>query len=539
MQKATIPSLLLASFFAFSATSCGKSKAPDSTLPSSDASSATSDSTLPDLNGHVDENNNGYCDDCDRIVHTHADENHDGLCDVCNAKTQAELDFYSINDIHGKFETTSYSTGVERMTTYLQAQQTEKEDVVLLSTGDSWQGSAESNTTRGKLFVEWFNELGFAAMAMGNHEYDWGESTLRENAELAEFPFLAINIYDKTTRERVDYCESSVLVERSGIRIGVIGAIGDCYSSIAYEQVQNVYFQTGNALTRLVQAESDRLRERGAEVVVYLLHDSAKDTSSAYDVSLSKNGYIDLVFEGHTHQKERYLDGGGVYHVQAGGDNQTGLSHATIEVNLLENTHAVTAEIVEHASYASYEESTLVQEVLNRYSVQLSPLTTPLGYNAAYRNYDAIANATAEAMYLAGVKRWGDSKYADKIVCGGGFIKPRSPYEVYVGQVDYRDIYPLLPFDNPMVLCAVSGARLKKQFVENTSYYTYYSEQYRQNLKNLNDKETYYVVVDTYCANFNYSGMGFMEIVEYYDETTPYYNRYALAEFIYNGGWSK
>ena len=80
--------------------------------------------------------------------------------------------------------------------------------------------------------------MGFVAMALGNHEYDWGEEYVEANAELAEFPFIAINIYDRDTNQLVDYCQPSVVVEAGDIQIGIIGAMGNCYSSIASEKSQ-------------------------------------------------------------------------------------------------------------------------------------------------------------------------------------------------------------------------------------------------------------------------------------------------------------
>lgn len=44
--------------------------------------------------------------------------------------------------------------------------------------------------------TDWMNEMDFAAMTTGNYEYDWGKVPIEENYKAAQFPFLAINIYD-------------------------------------------------------------------------------------------------------------------------------------------------------------------------------------------------------------------------------------------------------------------------------------------------------------------------------------------------------
>ena len=85
---------------------------------------------------------------------------------------------------------------------------------MLLSTGDMWQGAAESNLTKGGIIVEWMNLLGFVSMTLGNHEFDWGEDAIRDNLDIADFPFLAINVYSNTTNALADYCTPSVMIER-------------------------------------------------------------------------------------------------------------------------------------------------------------------------------------------------------------------------------------------------------------------------------------------------------------------------------------
>lgn len=465
----------------------------------------------------------------------HTDKNSDDTCDLCYIPLTVTLDLYSINDMHGKFDDTYANIGVDEMSAYLRTAQTTSENTIILSAGDMWQGSAESNFTQGNVVVEWMNDMGFVGMAMGNHEYDWGSAPIEANAELAQFPFLGINIFDEATNERVDYCEASVMVERSGAKIGIIGAIGDCYSSIAAGMADDVYFKVGNELTTLVKNESTRLRNLGADFIVFVVHDGEDN----YDESLS-NGYVDLVFEGHTHDEVRKSDSYGVWHLQAGGDNDTGLSHAQVTVNILSDEHSVSTKIVKHSTYQNMQGDPIVDKILEKYADELTAINTVLGMNDSYRNSDAIESATAEAMYRKGVEKWGgDPKYAGKLALGGGFLQTRSPYYLPAKEVTYGDIYPLLPFDNPLVLCELKGSRLKSQFINSSNYTCFYGEDGQAIKNNVQNNETYYVVVDTYCANYNYSGLGFLKIVEYYEESGEhaYYPRHALAEYIYNGGW--
>ena len=212
---------------------------------------------------HADTNADGKCDYCGISVNSgracktkadHKDANSDGLCDVCKISVVVVLDFYVLNDLHGKLCDTDSQIGVDELTTYLKGAEQRDDYSIIMSAGDMWQGSAESNLTGGVMMTEWMNAAGFVSMTLGNHEYDWGENAIIENDRVAEFPFLAINVYDRATNQRVSYCDASVMVERGDLKIGIIGAVGDCYSSISSDRVEDVYFKVGSELTALVKS---------------------------------------------------------------------------------------------------------------------------------------------------------------------------------------------------------------------------------------------------------------------------------------------
>ena len=296
--------------------------------------------------------------------HTHANNNGDGFCDGCGASILTTLNIFSRNDLPGKFADTDQNCGVDEMTTFLRNQQQANPNTILLSAGDMWQGSPESNLTYGNIITEWMNDLGFVSMALGNHEYDWGEEYIQQNADLANFPILGINVFDPDTNEREEYASPSVMIERSGVKIGIIGAIGDCMSSIAADKAEDVYFKTGSELTQLIKDESTSLRQQGADIIIYSLHDSGDAYGSYYDEQLS-NGYVDLVFEGHSHQEVRRKDSYGVWHLQAGGDNGTGLSHAEIKIDIISgNITVAQTKIVSHSAYLHLDDDPIVNALM-------------------------------------------------------------------------------------------------------------------------------------------------------------------------------
>ena len=388
----------------------------------------------------------------DLPAENHTDTDDDGECDDCGISVVIVLDLFAINDLHGKFCDSDTQGGVDELTTYLKNAYKTEDHVILLSSGDMWQGSSESNLTKGFIITEWMNDLDFVSMTLGNHEYDWGETFIDDNADLAEFPFLAINIYDRDTDKQASYCKSSVLVQRGGATIGIIGAMGDCYSSISGEMSEDVYFKTGKDLTALVKAEAEMLREAGADFIIYSIHDGYGSSSSGsisdsalsayYDPILSE-GYVDIVFEGHSHQRYTLRDGDGVYHLQGGGDNK-GVSHAEARINFANGKNTVlTAEYIPASRYEHLEGDPIVDTLMEKYKDQVSAGSEVLGYNSTYRSGDDICQLAADLYAKVAEEAFSDYD----VVLGGGFLSVRSPYNLTAGEVTYSQLQMLMPFE--------------------------------------------------------------------------------------------
>lgn len=506
---------------------------PDDTPDTPDNPDQPSD---PDQPGDPDQPSNPSTPS----AHTHTDANADEVCDECAQSVVVVVDFYVLNDLHGKFCDTNTQPGVDELATYLRSANTTDDHTVFLSSGDMWQGSAESNLTGGAILTEWMNELDFVSMTLGNHEFDWGSEAIRKNLKVAEFPFLAINVYDVATGQRADFCTPSVMIERGDIQIGIIGAIGDCYSSIAADMVQDVRFKVGNELTALVKAESDRLRDAGADLIVYSLHDgygssrdgvqriSSSGLRSYYDSALS-GGYVDIVFESHSHQRYTLIDNDGVYHLQAGGENY-GLSHVEIKVNPLTGNNTVTdAGVIRTSAYEHLEDDAATEELEKRYDDVIEYAYGVLGRVDRDLSSSEVADFVAKYYLDIALERWGDQY---DIVLGGGYIKTRSPYDLARGEKRYADVLSLLPFDNRLVLCSVSGDKLLSKFINSnhSDYHIALSEYGESILGKISPSGTYYIMTDSYSST--YAPNGLTEVAEY---DSGVFARDLLAAAIKNG----
>lgn len=452
------------------------------------------------------------------------------------------FDVFAVNDLHGRFADTDDQPGVDELSTYLSHYTGNR---LLLSTGDMWQGTYESNLTRGFIITEWMNEIGFDAMTLGGHEFDWGEEWLKENEQLAQFPFLGINIYSRLTDQQVDYCQSSITVEFQGAKIGIIGSIGDNYSSISPEYTRDIYFKVGHELTELVKEESQKLRSEGADFIIYCVHDGHEKTTEAtqaqkvsdkalsdyYDTVLSGD-YVDLVFEADSHYWYLLQDGQGVYHLQGGGNN-SGISHARVIIDTAKGTsQIVTAELIPNSTYEYLHDHPVVEELMEKYADQIAPGTRLLGYNSKYRNDAAICRLVAQLYCEKGMEKWG-SQY--DIVLGGGYLNCRSPGVLNEGHVSYDQLLSILPFDNQITLCSIRGSDLLSRFLEtdHKSYHIYTSAYGEANRHNIDPNGTYYVVTDSYSAYYRYNHL---TVIDTYDPNI--FARDLLADHITAGGLS-
>ncbi|HEX9637901.1 MAG TPA: bifunctional UDP-sugar hydrolase/5'-nucleotidase [Acidobacteriota bacterium] len=102
--------------------------------------------------------------------------------------------------------------------------------VFLFDTGDMFTGML-SFLTRGEALIEMMITMGYDAMAIGNHEFDYGADNFERQMFRAPFPILGANIFYKGTDHR--YSRPYAILERGGVRLGVIGIIGQDARSVA------------------------------------------------------------------------------------------------------------------------------------------------------------------------------------------------------------------------------------------------------------------------------------------------------------------
>ncbi|ACA86236.1 bifunctional UDP-sugar hydrolase/5'-nucleotidase UshA [Shewanella woodyi] len=130
------------------------------------------------------------------------------------------------NDNHGRFwENRHGEYGMAARKTLIDQIRAEVEsngsETILLSGGDINTGVPESDLQDARPDFVGMNLIGYDAMAVGNHEFDNPLATVEMQRELANFPMLAANIYDKASGKR--YFDAYKVFDVNGLRIAVVG----------------------------------------------------------------------------------------------------------------------------------------------------------------------------------------------------------------------------------------------------------------------------------------------------------------------------
>ena len=364
---------------------------------------------------------------------------------------------------------------------------------LLVDSGDMFQGTLESNLNEGAAVVRAYNALGYAAAAIGNHEFDFGPAgpdetprtpgedprgALKARAAQARFPFLAANTVDTATGRPVMWpnVKPSTMVTVRGVRVGLIGVttIDTAAQTIAANLGGVTFAPLAPAITR----EAMSLRARGATIVIVLAHaggrctklDNPEDLSSCDQMAEIVNvahqlpaGLVDMISAGHAHQAMAQ-DIAGIAVVEAYSAGRS-FSRVDMTVNRASGAlvskkifppHDVTPGTYESRAVApdAAAAAAIAPAVRKALAIKNQPLGVTLETPFArgdQHDETAIADLITDGM-LASVRG------ADVAIGNGGSLRT----DVAAGPLTYGEIYEVYPFDNRLVTFTLTGDQLAR-----------------------------------------------------------------------------
>ncbi len=167
------------------------------------------------------------------------------------------------------------------------------QNVLLLNAGDSFQGSLFYITYKGAAEEEFLNQMKLDAVALGNHEFDDGESALVPYLDKAQFPVISANVVPNDKSGAAGKIKPSIVVEVGGQKIGIIGGITNDTPDLA-SPGPNIAIEDD---VKAITAEVEKLKAEGINKIIAVTHIGYKRERDV----IAKIPGIDVVVGGHSH----------------------------------------------------------------------------------------------------------------------------------------------------------------------------------------------------------------------------------------------
>ena len=395
------------------------------------------------------------------------------------------IDVYHTSDVHGwyfsrpakwdKENSTRTIGGFAALSSFVKA---DKNPQILLDSGDTFQGTPEGTLTRGQATVTMMNQLGYAASAVGNHDYDYTEANFAAMASSSTFPWLGANVYVRATGAEPAYLKPYTVVTVAGKKIAILGLAGThTATSTLPANVKHLEFRDETAEAA---AWAKRIREtERPDALLVLAHDGfGFNTAGKVDIStltygepapystlsIERAAGADVVMGGHNHfgMEKGWRD------PRTGGllaESYYGLTHVSrIALNFDDKTGKLASssdELVPLWTDRTGEDASVLAALKPFSALVDKEMGTVIGRSdfdlgVSTRGLDSeIGNWFADAM-----RRQSGADVALQNTAG-----IRS--DLKKGDVRIRDIFQVMPFENTLVKLTMTGDQLRRLLADN------------------------------------------------------------------------
>ena len=405
--------------------------------------------------------------------------------------TRVILTLLSTTDSHGHLlawnELASRPTneGLSKIATLVQQIRATTPNALLLDCGDTTEGTpfayyfAVRDTKPPNPEIAAFNAMHYDAMAVGNHEFNFGEQEMWKAKSESHFPWLAANLKE-TYASGLKYIQPYIIKKVSGIRVGIVGFVTP---GVPRWEIPAHY--AGYTFEPIVDAAKRVIPEvrAKADLVVVIMHsglDRNPETGKPFTGGVQVEGEnaaletaqqvpgIDVLFYGHTHEEMPKLLVNGVLMAQA---KNWGGSLARADVTM-ERDASGKWKVVSKTSTtihpaAETPQDSEIARLLEPYEKTVNAyLNTPIattskaldGTLARYEN-DPLVDAIQQAQM--------QSAHAD-VSLATMFIPST---RVAAGTVTIRDAFAIYPYENTLYAVEMTGAQLKDALEHAASFY--------------------------------------------------------------------
>ena len=384
------------------------------------------------------------------------------------------------NDVHGRIVEEKGVIGDAKLATVIEQERAKSnQNTLVVDAGDAFQGLPISNSTKGEARAEILNQMQYDAMAVGNHEFDFGLDEVKKYKEILKFPLLSSNTYVNGAR----LFEASTIVDKDktveGDEFVVIGVTTPETATKTHpKNIKGVTFTDPiSEVNKVIEEVQAKARAEGKDYKHYvvLAHLGVDTTTpvewrgSTLAEALSKNprlkGKRVTVIDGHSHTVESTTYGDNVTY------NQTGsYLHNVGKViyksrQLLGNPTLIAAADAKKLT-ANPKVEKLVKDIKQKYDAENAVevvSNSPVELNGDRENVRVretnLGNVVADSLYQYG--QTGFSHPTDIAVTNGGGLRET----IAKGKpITKGNVIAVLPFGNTISQIQVTGQQVLDMF---------------------------------------------------------------------------
>lgn len=388
------------------------------------------------------------------------------------------------NDVHGRILEEKSVIGDAKAAAVIEEERAKVENTIVVDAGDAFQGLPISNSTKGEDRANIMNEVGYDAMAVGNHEFDFGMDQAIKYKETLNFPLLSANTYVDGAR----VFEASTIVDKTPTIVGdefvVIGVTTPETATKTHpKNVEGVTFTDPitevNKVIDEVEARAlaDNRVYNNYIILAHLGVDSTTPVEwrgSTLAQALSENSKLAgkrvIVIDGHSHTVESTTYGNNVTYNQTG-SYLNNIGKVSLKSNrLLGEASLISAAEAKNVTPNAKIEA-LVAEIKAKYEAENAQVVienNPVELNGDRSNVRVretnLGNAVTDAIYAYG--QTGFSNKTSLAVTNGGGLRATIAKDQPVTK---GDIIAVLPFGNIISQITVTGQQIADMFAKSLS----------------------------------------------------------------------
>ena len=354
--------------------------------------------------------------------------------------------------------------GYARIKAYKDSLEQQGHNVLMLSSGDIFQGTFFYKFFQGIPDVEFMNRTGYAAMTLGNHEFDGGQAALAEAISYAQFPVLSANIQFKKIPELQAKLKPWVIVDagpaEKPVKVGIIGLTVENL----HEIVPAVFLRDIDVIDAQVALRRclPEVKAAGAEVILVLAHLGWDRELELFEKFPEVDGFLG----GHTHLEicpPAVIDGPqGHRFISQPGEWGKNVTRYDIVFNpgADRNLEVVGAGLVSMNSKVS-EDRLMKKQIEGLWNQIQVKVNVPISETAVFLNGERSSIRTRETNLGNLVADCvAQSTGAEMAMLNGGGIRS----SIATGTVTIGDCLNVLPFDNYLIKVKLSGATITRIF---------------------------------------------------------------------------